>query len=86
MSHLRSHLEFLLSPRSSNARPRDANNTATLRVLLPFLPPFNYHTRQYTPLYTMPAEYAEYLAANVLNEQQLVCLSSRLAMLLRTNT
>jgi hypothetical protein len=29
----------------------------------------------------MPAEYAEYLAANVLNEQQLVCRISRLAML-----
>jgi hypothetical protein len=34
----------------------------------------------------MPAEYAEYLAANMLNEQQLVCLISRLAMLLSTNT
>jgi hypothetical protein len=29
----------------------------------------------------MPAEYAEYLAANVLNEQQLVCLISILTML-----
>jgi hypothetical protein len=30
----------------------------------------------------MPAEFAEYLAANVLNEQQLVGLVSRLTMLL----
>lgn len=30
----------------------------------------------------MPAEYAEYLAANVLNEQQLVCLVTTPAMLL----
>jgi len=30
----------------------------------------------------MPAEYAEYLAANVLNEQQLVCSINTLAMLL----
>ena len=34
----------------------------------------------------MPAEYAEYLAANVLNEQQLVCFVNTPAMLLRTNT
>jgi hypothetical protein len=30
----------------------------------------------------MPAEYAEYLAANVLNEQQLVCCIFKPAMLL----
>jgi hypothetical protein len=30
----------------------------------------------------MPAEYAEYLAANVLNEQQLVCSINTTAMLL----
>jgi hypothetical protein len=28
----------------------------------------------------MPAEYAEYLAANVLNEQQLVCCINTLAI------
>ena len=33
----------------------------------------------------MPAEYAEYLAANVLNEQQLVCCVNTLAMLFQTN-
>jgi len=30
----------------------------------------------------MPVEYAEYLAANVLNEQQLVCSINKPAMLL----
>jgi len=33
----------------------------------------------------MPAEYAEYLAANVLNEQQLVCSTGTLAMHLQAN-
>ena len=34
----------------------------------------------------MPAEYAEYLAANVLNEQQLVRSIDTPAMLLQSNT
>lgn len=81
MSHLMSHLEFLLASSVQRSAPRrEQHGHFTRCIALSFTSPTSYQTTH--SLSTMPAEYAEYLAANVLNEQQLVCLVTTPAMLL----
>jgi hypothetical protein len=64
---------------------RSAPATRAAAPLYALLSPLRHYTEHHELLLAMTVEYAEYLAANVLNEQQLVCSDHSLSTFAQAN-